>query len=377
MATKVTLRQKPISGDRHSLYLDFYPEIVHPDTGKLTRREFLGLYVYDKAKIAIDRQTNKETLQLAESIKAQRQLDIQKGDFGFLSDRKKKSDFVAYFKALAEKRKGTNSDNWRSALNYLVDFTGGTLSFSDLTVQGCNKFKEYLETVKSKRSNKATLSQNSVVSYFNKIKVALKQAYKDGYLETDINAKLSNPRTEETKRDYLIIEELNKLVQTDCGMPILKQAAIFSALTGLRFSDIEKLIWGEIQHSRERGYFIQFRQQKTKGVETLPISEQAFGLLGERGKPSDRVFAGLKYSAYMNTHLVKWMAKAGIAKNITFHNFRHTYATLLLTNGIDIYTVQKMLGHKNLKTTQVYAKIIDEKKQIAANSIKIDFSNQS
>lgn len=372
MATKVTLRKKAISGDRQSLYLDFYPEIIHPDTGKPTRREFLGLYLYNKAKTPVDKQQNKETLQLAENIKAQRQLEIQKGDYGFLSDKMKKADFVAYFKAMAAKRKGSNSDNWQSALNYLTDFTGGSLLFSNLTEHVGNEFKEYLQTAKSKRSTKTGLSANSVVSYFTKFKVALKQAYKDGYLETDINAKLHNPRPEETHREYLTLEEVNKLAQTECTMPLLKEAALFSALTGLRFSDIEKLIWSEVQHSKESGYYIQFRQQKTKGVETLPIPEQAYKLLGERKEPNKKVFDGLVYSAHMNNHLVRWTAKAGITKHITFHSFRHTYATLQITFGTDLYTVQKMLGHKHSKTTQVYAKIIDQKKQEAANKIILD-----
>jgi len=95
-------------------------------------------------------------------------------------------------------------------------------------------------------------------------------------------------------------------------------------------------------------------------------------LLGERTSPTDRVFIGLKYSAWHNLHLQQWMLKAGITKSITFHCARHTYATLQLTLGTDIYTVSKLLGHKDLKTTQIYAKIIDEKKREAANRIKLD-----
>lgn len=376
MATKVTLRKKAISGDRESLYLDFYPEIPNPDTGKPTRREFLGMYIYGKAKSPVDKLRNKETLELADHIRAQRQLEIQRGDYGFLSDKKKKADFVAYFRTLAEKRKGSNSDNWQSCLNFLIDFTGGSLLFSNLTEHVGNDFKEFLQTAKSKRSTKTGLSANSVVSYFTKFKVALKQAYKEGYLETDINARLLNPRPEETQREYLTLDELNKLAKTDCTLPLLKEAALFSALSGLRFSDIEKLVWSEVQHSKENGYYIQFRQQKTKGVETLPIPEQAYKLLGERKEHDKKVFDGLIYSAHMNNHLVRWTAKAGITKHITFHSFRHTYATLQITLGTDLYTVQKMLGHKHSKTTQVYAKIIDQKKQEAANKITIDFGDQ-
>ncbi|HSH65257.1 MAG TPA: site-specific integrase, partial [Bacteroidia bacterium] len=120
------------------------------------------------------------------------------------------------------------------------------------------------------------------------------------------------------------------------------------------------------------GYFIQFKQQKTKGVEVMPISEQAYKLLGEPKEPGDRVFDGLSYSAYQNKHLAKWIGAAGITKDITFHCFRHSYAVLQLSNGTDIYTVSKMLGHRNLKVTQVYAKIVDKTKRDATDKIKLD-----
>lgn len=234
-----------------------------------------------------------------------------------------------------------------------------SLKFADLNEKFCNDFKEYLLTTQSNKSNKTTLAQNTAVSYFNKLKAALKQAYKDGYLQTDLNARVETIKPAETRRNYLTLEELNSLVKIECNNPLLKRAALFSALTGLRFSDIKNLVWGEIHHSVENGYSIHFTQQKTKGVEVLPISEQAYGLLGERKDPTWQVFTGLTYSAYENKHLYQWIGAAGITKDITFHCFRHTFATLQLSKGTDIYTVSKMLGQRELKTTQIYAKVID------------------
>lgn len=379
MATKVKLRQKPISKKRQSLYLDFYPAIPNPETGELTRREFLGLYVFDKAKTPTDKQHNKETLQLAEQIRQKRENHLNKPEIysGYEKEQLKirehgQRNFVEYFKTLADKRKASNHDNWVSAYNYLDTFTKGTLKFSTLNEKFCNDFKEHLLTTKSNKSDKVTLSQNSAHSYFNKFKAALKQAYKDGYLNTDLNAKIEPIKQAETRRNFLTIEELNRLVRTECNNPLLKRVAIFSALTGLRFSDLKNLVWGEIHHSIETGYTIQFTQQKTKGVEVLPISEQAYSLLGEAKDATNKVFEGLTYSAYENKHLYQWIGAAGITKDITFHCFRHTFATLQLSKGTDIYTVSKMLGHRDLKTTQVYAKIVDNLKREAANKIKLD-----
>lgn len=379
MAIKVKLREKAISGNRQSLYLDFYPAIPHPETGELTRREFLGLYLFDKAKNPIDKQHNKETLQLAEQIRQKRENHLNKPEIytGYELEQKRikelgEQNFVAYFKTLADKRKASNHDNWVSAYNYLETFTKGNLKFADLNEKFCNEFKEYLLTTKSKKSSKTTLARNSAVSYFNKLKATLKQAYKDGYLTTDLNAKIEPIKQAETRRNFLTIEELNSLVKTECNNPLLKRAALFSALTGLRFSDIKNLVWGELEYIEGNGYFIQFKQQKTKGVEMMPISEQAYSLLGERKEPTDKVFEGLTYSAYENKHLYQWIGAAGITKDITFHCFRHTFATLQLSKGTDIYTVSKMLGHRELKTTQIYAKIIDQTKREAADKIKLD-----
>ncbi len=369
--TKVFLREKKITGGRKSLYLDFYPAIIHPATGKLTRREFLGLSVFERPRDAMETQHNKEQRTLAERIRAKRQLEIQNDEYGLQSDVKQKADFVAYFRQLANERKASNHDNWICALHYLEDFTGGSLPFSQLSEQVCRDFRNFLLSTPSKRTDKATLSRNSAVSYFNKFKATLKQAYKEGYLRDNLNAKVDAIKPAETHRQFLSLEELQALADAECDNPVLKSAALFSALTGLRFSDIQKLTWGEVYHSEQNGYYLQFHQKKTGGAEILPISEQAFGLFGDREKPGDLVFPGLSYSAWENIKLKKWVLRAGITKDITFHNFRHTFATLQLSLGTDIYTVSKMLGHKELKTTQIYAKIVDERKREAADKIKI------
>ena len=379
MSIKVKLRQKEISGKRKSLYLDFYPPVPHPKTGEPTRRMFLGLYLYDKPKTPFDKQHNKETLHNAEQIRQKKDNQLNKPEIysGYEKEQLKikeqgEQNFIEYFKQLTDKRKASNHDNWEAAYQYLEIFTIGNLKFSELNEKFCNNFKEYLLTTKSIKSSKTTLSQNSAVSYFNKFKAALKQAYKDNYLQINLNAKIDPIKQAETQRHFLTIEELNKLVETDCQTPLLKRAALFSSLTGLRFSDIQKLIWNEIEYIENNGYFIQFKQQKTKGVEMMPMSEQAFSLLGERKAPTDKVFEGLTYSAYYNKHLYQWIGAAGITKDITFHCFRHTFATLQLSSGTDIYTVSKMLGHRELKTTQIYAKIIDKTKREAANKIKLN-----
>ena len=231
MATKVKLRKKKISKGRESLYLDFYPPIPHFETGEPTRREFLGLYTFEKPKLN-EKQHNTDTLLIGESIRQKRENILNKPEIYSVYEKEQlrikeqgELNFVEYFEGLTNKRKSSNYDNWISTLNYLKTYTGGKLKFADLNEKWMEEFKEYLLTVKSNRSNKTTLSQNSAVSYFNKVKAALKQAYKDDIIQIDINSRVPQIKAEETRREYLTIEELNALVKKPCHNPLMKKAA--------------------------------------------------------------------------------------------------------------------------------------------------------
>lgn len=199
----------------------------------------------------------------------------------------------------------------------------------------------------------------------------MKQAYQDGILQTDINKNVKSIKEKETHREFLFESELNKLVKTPCKSPELKKAALFSALTGLRHKNIMNLKWSQIQQNDNGEYSIDFTQVKTESIENLPISDQAYKLLGTPENGKDNIF-NLHYSAMYKDIIDDWLTNAGISKKITFHNFRHTYATLTMAKGASLHTVSKMLGHKNIKTTQVYAKVVDQAKREAANNITLN-----
>ncbi|MFT4534660.1 MAG: integrase [Saprospiraceae bacterium] len=379
MAIKVTLRQKKISKGRKSLYLDFYPPIPHPETGEPTRREFLGLYIFEKTKTPLDKQHNTETLRIGESIRQKRENFLNKPEIYSQYEKEQlrlkglgEQCFVEYFLKLANKRKASNHDNWVSAHKYLDTFTNGSLKFANLNEKFLEDFKEYLLTTKSNRSNKATLSQNSAVSYFNKVKATLKQAYKDGYLQTDLNAKIKCIESVETLKQTLTIEELNTLAKTDCRTPLLKKVVLFSALTGMAFKEMQNLNWGQIEVSETFGIRIKMIRQKTKKPYHINISEQAYILLGERKEPTDKVFVNLKdRHRYKLFH--SWLVEAGIKKVMTFHDLRHTYGCLQIDLGTDIYTLQGNMGHSTPRQSMKYGKISDQRKREAADKIKLDF----
>jgi len=361
---KVTLRKREKRGSI-SLYFDYYHK------GR-RHYEYLRLYLILKPRTPEDRAMNKKTLQLAESVRAKRQIEIQNGVFGFNDSERINTSFLFYFKVLAEKRKASegNYGNWNSTLKHLGKFKKAKVNFADIDKNWLEDFKDYLVNEVKTKSGKP-LSQNSCLSYFNKVKAALKQAVKDGIISKNPALHVEGIKEAESQREFLTLEELQKISKTKCDIPVFKNAFLFSALTGLRFSDIQKLTWAEIQHSDENGYYIRFQQKKTKGQETLPISEDAFNLLGNRGLTGNKVFQDLTYSDFNNQKLREWMIRSGIEKDITFHCARHTHAVLQLSLGCDIYTLSKLLGHKSIKTTEVYAKIIDQKKIEAANRIKL------
>lgn len=202
----------------------------------------------------------------------------------------------------------------------------------------------------------------------------MKQTFVDGYLTIDLAAKVKGIPEQESRREHLTLDELNMLAQTPCDNPIIKRAALFSALTGIRHVDIKKMKWREIVKEGDH-YRINFTQQKTKGVEYTPISAQANQLCGERLDDNRLVFEGLPDPSWISKPLERWVKAAGITKHITFHCCRHTFATLQFSNWTDIYTVSKMLGHTNVRTTQIYTKVVDEKKEIAADAIQLNLDN--
>lgn len=372
---KATLRKKAIKGNKESLYLDFYPPIIHPEKGKPTRREFLKLYIYKRPKGEAERLHNKETKKLAENIRAKRQIAIQNGNYGFLSKDYRIASFLHYIKEKVTKRKAEqrNYQAWKSTYLYLYRFANGHLTFGQVTEFYCKEFKKYLLNTHQLKSNKP-LSHNAAVSYFNIFKEATQEAYLDKRFKENPAIRVKSIPPEESDREFLTMEELQAMAKVDCDDAILKKAALFSALTGLRWSDIQELKWSELQHSKETGHFLKFRIEKTNRPESLPLSEQARSLMGEERESSQKVFEGLKYRNNITTFLNRWATRAGVKKYLTFHCFRHTHATLQLSFGTDIYTVSKLLGHKNVETTQIYARVIDRKKREAVDKIpKLNF----
>ncbi|OPB97991.1 tyrosine-type recombinase/integrase [Elizabethkingia occulta] len=371
---KITLKRKNLKDGQISLYIEYYKGSTIDINGKrihLREFEYLKLYLNAEPKNAKEKKENKETLELAENILAIRKTNYIQGKFDIKSTTKSKRTFLNYFAEITEEKQkqdsSNNYGNWFSTLQHLKKIISPNMTFEEIDENFIKKVRNYIDYDARSKSN-LPLSQNSKYSYFNKFKAALRSAFDDGYLSINYATKIKSFDQAESQREYLTFEELQSLSKSPCKYEILKRAFIFSCLTGIRWSDINAMTWSEVRDEGENSR-INFRQEKTDGVEYLYISKQARDLLSERQPPEERVFKGLKYSMTYNTEIVRWCNRAGIFKHITFHSARHTNAVLLLEGGADIYTVSKRLGHREIRTTAIYAKIVDKKMKEAAEMI--------
>jgi integrase len=406
--TKVTVRLRKAEGRKEwYVYIESYPVLVPGTKSPQRIREYLNRSVttieWDKKRTArtdadetktykpkrddngiiiCRSEKDQEIMIYADGVRKLRQREYDNADLYSDAETEQaeqkerlQQNFIEYFDKVTVRRHANSSTsiliNWQRALEFLKQFAGDTLLFSQINNQVAEEYKRFLLTAPLGGNKKGTISQNTASTYFSIFKAALKQAFIDGYLTVDLSAKIKGIQDQESRREYLSVDELNTLAATPCERDVLKRAALFSALTGLRHCDIQKLRWKEINIDGNQAR-LHFTQQKTKGVEYTPISEQALQLCGEPENPEKFVFEDLPDPSWISHPLKKWVVAAGIKKKITFHCFRHTYATLQLSSGTDIYTVSKMLGHTNVKTTQIYAKVVDEKKDKAAQAIQLE-----
>ncbi len=354
----------------------------NPGQGLKRFYEFLHLFIYEKPTTPIEKTHNKEVLLMAEQIRAKRLLECQANQYGLQPTFKRKMSFTKFFESTIKSKSETLNQlaSWQSVYKHFNNFTKGRdIRFEEVNEVFLENFKQYLLREPITKSGRQ-LSNNAALSYFNKIKTLLKEAYMQRIITDNPATRVRGIKEMDSKREYLTFEELQKLVHAPCQIDVLKKAFLFSSLTGLRHSDIRKMTWGELHYEESIGWVLMFTQQKTKSSENLPISEQAIQFIdsdidlvkqriNDPEWKDEKVFNGLAYDCWFNKKLKLWMQAAGIEKKITFHSGRHTFATLQLSLNTDMMVVSKLLGHKNLKTTQIYAKVVDSRKTDAVNKI--------
>lgn len=352
----VKIRERKRSNERVYFFLDISQD------GK-RRQEATGLFYIQNAK------NKREIKQKVEALRLQRERDLESGYFG---SSKKDIDLIKYFED-HNKFKGYDKINnpYECALKKLKDFVARNPSKTtfDRLEHNTKFFQKYADYLINNLN-----SQNSAWTYFSKLKAVLNNAVRERIIlhspARDIRVKWR-----EVEKTYLTANELESLAKTKCKYDVIKFAFLFSCYTGLRLVDIKKLQWKDVRPDSKGITTLHFRQKKTGGVEYFPLNETAIQLIYKtlevpNSIPNPETFIfPLPYISKIERALYSWKKKAKINKHVTFHTGRHTFATLALTQGVDLFTVSKLLGHRDIKTTQVYAKIIDSKKQEAVNKL--------
>ncbi len=375
----VRIREKVLGDGTISLYLDMY----HKGNRK---KEGLKLYIIPETTPAA-KQQNKNTRRLAEQIKAQRILDIQKDGLVDWEKLKKSrttlvswlEDFVTCEAQLSPSGVVSKRNAKVRVEEYLASIGKPDLRLSEVDREFCRGFVAFLRTCKSHRG-KETISDTTARLLMYRIAAAMDKAVVEGLIPNNpfrtLDAK-EKPKIRASRREFLTVEELKVLINTPCRFDIVKRAFLFSCFTGLRYSDMKSLLWSEVHTAADgKTLYIEHRQVKTKKTVTIPLSEEALRWMPKQVDGIDLVFHELKISTGTVEDVLKeWMKDCKIDKHITYHCSRHTAATTLLTLGANLYVVSKLMGHSSIQMTEVYAKIVDQKKVETMNLVNRLFTN--
>ena len=368
--TKVTLREKKISNGRLSLYLDYYPPILNAD-GKRTRREFLGIHIYQNPKNATQKSDNKEKSIVAHQIRDQRNIQLINREYGFKDNIVYKVKLKDIYNEVLDKILNRNSRSnymsWQASFKIFKGYFKDMLS-NELTGEDIEFYRKHVLNYVSQKTKKK-ISSSTAHTYFKHFLYVLKYAYKKNMFKNNLAEGVEHISFESEPREYLNHDEIEALNNATVQDSVVKDICFLILLTGKRFVEINNLCWRQIQQNTNGEYYLKIKETKDVKNYNHPISDEAYSYLKKQPKKREKIFDVSYSKAYRILKL--WIKEAKIDKKIGFHNFRHTYATLQLENNTDIYTVSKLLAHKNIKTTEIYAKVTDKKKSESTNKIKI------
>lgn len=362
----IRIRFKAIANGNKSIYLDCY------HNGKRSY-EFLKLYLIPETTEAAKVQ-NANIMQAANAIKAQRMIELANNQARIKANTQLSKMLLVDWMQVYQKSLIRDGKTYGATINNTIkminEYQKGIL-LKDVDKVFCIGIIDYMRN-KYRMSNGKPLSAVTIANNTRALSCALNKAVRDGVINQNPLHTLSaseKPQIPQSKREFLSIEEVKALISTDCDLPIVKQAFLFSCFCGLRVSDVEALTWGMI--SKDNGnYVCNIVMKKTKEQLYLPLSKEALKWLPNRGeaKDQDKVFP-LPSDSCVYKYLQQWVRAAGITKHVSFHVSRHTFATMMISLGSDLYTVSKLLGHTNIKVTEVYAKLVNAKKFEAVNLV--------
>ena len=372
----IRIRERKLADGNISLYLDIYV--------KGTRKyESLGLYLIPESQPNA-KAINARTRSVAEKIKSDRIIALQ--DRGIKQwDKIKRSNMplVDWLKQYEQDSFGFTpstlkgrQDMRKKVEAYLEQEGLSYIGMNEIDQDFCRGFLRFLETAKNsvaKNQEGRIISKGCAHHHQAVLNGALNKAVREGIIQHNPMKMLDKrekfqPSPEE--REFLTIEELRTLIDVPCSYEQVKNAFIFSCFTGLRLSDVRTLTWNKIRTMPDgKTLYVNVVMQKTQKPLNVPLSGEALRVLAEKEDKDEIIFTLPSSDATINYHIKRWVKAGKIAKTISYHCSRHTFATMMLTLGADLYTTSKLLGHANVTTTQIYSKIIDKKKVETVNLV--------
>ncbi len=381
---KITIRTRAIKYGTRSIYLDYY------DKGKRWQ-ESLGLYLLPN-EILEAKLFNEKAIAKANAIKAKRMLGIYDEQEEGNDDKSKlpKLVLVDWLDKYLEEIKGSpyyavwTYRSKRSTVNiiksYLKYIRRPQILIGKIDKKFIVGFLNYMTNIYNNTKsldNPKKMSLNTVrlhqTNFINMLNVAISE----GVILTNPFHSLKRHEVipkQEPIRDYLTRDEVIAMAKAPTTNETTKRAFMFCCFTGLRYSDVSNILWSDIRHGNT-GMVLSLRAMKKTGEPLIiPLGKSALSWLpNEDHTQSQKVF-DMTVLSVCDRCLKKMAKSAGIDKNISFHTARHTFAVVALAAGADIYSVSKLLGHKNLKSTQIYADVVMDTKIKAVNKISEYFS---
>lgn len=372
----IKIRLKSLADGNKSIYLDIYWKGVR-------KYEYLKLYLVPEVN-PFCKEQNKGTMAVAERIKAERIKALQGRSVQDWDSVKQGSMLLIrwiqkYCDGGINIKKSTlhcRVEMLHTVEKYLEDSKQPFVTLDEVNADFCRGYVKFLRNFPNSHiihSEPRPISQNTANRYLGMFSTTLNNAVRQGIIKNnpmnELDAKERIQPKDGTK-EYLTIEELKALMTTDSYRPEVKQAFIFACFTGLRLSDIYRLAPMHIFKSPDgKSEYIDMEMQKTEKPVIIPLSEEAKRWLPQPKGKEIPFFDIPTTQTVIGRALRKWAEAAGIDKHISFHCSRHTFGTLMLTLGADLFTTSKLMGHTSIKTTEIYAKIVDKKKEAAINLI--------
>ena len=391
------LEQNKLSDGRISLYLEFYlgreekPVLdengnqVYYESGAMAgkpkfqikhnrRKENLSLYLLDKPRTAIERQQNKETLELAAKIRSEREQELKESMLGYRLRKDRNVNFLDYFQSCIDNYTKKDLRMIQIALSRFKDFLR-------------EKYPVYESNVRAEHLNKEMMAQfveylqsrsvgEGAKSIYQRFKKVIKSAIEhDVMIKNPCDGVQCKVDDQILRKDVLSLEEIQALINChyDHENPEIRRAFIFCLYCGLRFCDVKDLTFRNVDYSNR---LLKFEQSKTKGHSAssgvvIPLNDGLLSLIGnppENGNLDSFVFTLPSYESCCKS-VKRWVKRAGINKHISWHCARHSFAVNILNNGANIKTVASLLGHSGLKHTEKYTRAVDKLKEEAINSL--------